>query len=44
MQRRHRIMIAPDIYQKIEGQARGRRILPETLINLWLTERLQEGH
>ena len=44
MQRRHRITISPDIYQKVEAQARVRGVLPETLVKLWLAERLQERH
>lgn len=44
MQRRHRITISPDIYQKVEAQARVQGVLPETLVNLWLAERLQESH
>jgi hypothetical protein len=39
-QRRHRITLDPDIYAKIEEQARTRGLLPETLVNLWLSERL----
>ena len=38
---RHRITLDPDLYAQIEAQARARGILPETLINLWLAERLQ---
>jgi hypothetical protein len=41
--RRRRVTLDPDVYQKIETQARTRGILPETLVNLWLTERLQEA-
>ena len=40
--RRHRITLAPDVYEKLEAQARIEGVLPETLINLWLAERLQE--
>jgi hypothetical protein len=40
--RRRRIILDPDIYEKIEAQARVRGIQPETLVNLWLVERLQE--
>ncbi len=42
-QRHHRITIDPDVYVKIEEQARTRGVLPETLINLWLVERLQKA-
>ena len=40
--RRRRITLDPDLYIRVEAQARERGILPETLVNLWLTERLQE--
>jgi len=40
-QRRRRVTLDPEIYTRIEAQARVRGISPETLINLWLTERLQ---
>lgn len=38
---RRRVTVDPDVYTKIEDQARRRGLLPETLINIWLTERLQ---
>ncbi len=41
-QRRRRITLDPDVYAQIEAQAYTRGILPETLVNLWLMERLQE--
>ena len=41
--RRRRITLDPDIYGRIESQAQTRGILPETLVNLWLAERLQEA-
>ena len=41
--RRPRITLDPDVYAQIEAQARARGILPETLVNLWLAERLQES-
>ncbi len=41
MQRRHRVTLAPEIYEKVETQARMQGVLPETLVNLWLAERLQ---
>lgn len=41
-QRRHRITIDPEVYAQLEAQARARGILLETLVNLWLLERLQE--
>lgn len=41
MQQRCRVTLTPEIYEKIERQARVQGILPETLVNLWLAERLQ---
>jgi hypothetical protein len=40
-QRRRRVTLAPELYTRIETQARMRGVLPETLVNLWLAERLQ---
>lgn len=40
-QRRRRVTLDPDVYARIEAQARARGVLPETLVNLWLAERLQ---
>ncbi len=42
MQRKCRVTLTPEIYEKIESQALEQGILPETLVNLWLAERLQE--
>ncbi len=42
-QRRRRITIDPELYFKVEAQARTRGILPETLINMWLSERLSQA-
>lgn len=42
-QRRRRVTLAPEVYARVEAQARARGILPETLVNLWLMERLQEA-
>jgi len=39
--RRRRITLAPEVYTRVEAQARVRGVLPETLVNLWLSERLQ---
>ncbi len=39
--RRRRITLDPRVYAGVEAQARVRGILPETLVNLWLVERLQ---
>ena len=38
--RRRRVTLDPEVYAQLEVQARTRGILPETLINLWLAERL----
>ncbi|MYB02261.1 hypothetical protein F4X90_21690 [Candidatus Poribacteria bacterium] len=40
MQRRCRVTLTPEIYEKIEKQALEQGVLPETLVNLWLAERL----
>ena len=40
--RRRRITIDPEVYSQVETQARTRGILPETLVNLWLIERLKQ--
>jgi hypothetical protein len=42
-QRRRRITLDPEVYARVEAQARTRGLLPETLVNLWLMERLQES-
>jgi hypothetical protein len=41
-QPRRRITLAPELFERLEHQARIRGLNPETLINLWLAERLQE--
>lgn len=41
--RRRRVTLDPDVYAQLEAQAQARGILPETLVNLWLAERLQEA-
>ncbi|OQY89743.1 MAG: hypothetical protein B6D41_10320 [Chloroflexi bacterium UTCFX4] len=41
--RRHRVTVDPDVYSQIEEQAHINGILPETLVNLWLAERLQHA-
>lgn len=38
-----RVTIAPDVYERIEEEARRRGVSPETLIQVWLVERLEEG-
>jgi hypothetical protein len=40
--RRRRVTLDPEIYEQIQAEARMRGLQPETLINLWLLERLQE--
>lgn len=42
MQQRCRVTLTPEIYEKIKKQARERGVLPETLVNLWLAEHLQQ--
>lgn len=39
--RRRRVTLTPKVYAEAEAATRG--VLPETLVNLWLTERLQSG-
>ena len=41
--RRGRVTVDPEVYAQLEAQARARGILLETLVNLWLAERLQES-
>jgi hypothetical protein len=38
--RRRRITLDPEVYSQLETQARVRGLLPETLVNLWVAERL----
>jgi hypothetical protein len=39
-ERRRRITLDPRVYAQLEVQARARGLLPETLVNLWVAERL----
>ncbi len=39
--RRHRIVLDADIYPAVELEARHRGLKPETLVNLWVSEKLQ---
>ena len=39
-QRRRRVIVEPQIYKELETEARLRGIVPETLVNLWLAEKL----
>ena len=41
--RQRRVSLDPSIYKGIEAKARARGISLETLVNLWLAERLQEA-
>lgn len=41
IQRKCHITLTPEIYKKIQIQAQAQGVLPETLVNLWLAERLQ---
>ena len=43
IQRRPRVAIEPGLYDRVEAQARQRGVHPETLINLWISERLQDA-
>jgi hypothetical protein len=38
---RRRVTLEPNIYQKLEDEAKIRGLVPETLVNLWLAEKLQ---
>jgi len=40
--RRHRISLDPDVFGDIRSEAKLRGIATETLVNLWLKERLEE--
>ena len=39
--RRRRVMLDPDVWEKVVSRARIRGVSPETLVNLWLMERVQ---
>ena len=39
---RRRVTLAPEVYELLEAQAHERGIQPETLVNIWLVERLKE--
>ncbi len=41
--RRRRVVLTPEVYQAVVSEARARGVLPETLVNLWLAERLQQA-
>ncbi len=40
VERKRRVTLDPDVYARLEAQARVRGLLPETLVNLWVAERL----
>ena len=42
-ERRRRVTLEPDVYQRVGEQARARGIALETLVNVWLVERLQQA-
>jgi hypothetical protein len=42
-ERRRRITLDPEVYERLEAIARARGVLPETLVNLWVAERLQQA-
>ena len=42
-QRRRRVTLSPEVYAGLEKEAQIRGIATETLVNLWLAERLQRG-
>lgn len=37
---RRRVTLAPEVYGQVEAHARVLGVLPETLVNLWLAERI----
>ena len=39
--RRRRVVIDPTLWEQVVVRARARGVLPETLINLWLAEKVQ---
>jgi hypothetical protein len=38
-QRRRRVTLDPEVWERVVDQARTRGVSPETLVNLWLMER-----
>lgn len=42
--RRRKVALDPEIYAQVETQARSRGVRPETLINLWVAERLKVSY
>lgn len=41
--RRRRVTLDPQVYTELEAHARVRGLTPETLVNLWLAERLHQA-
>lgn len=41
VKQRRRVTVEPQIYKELETEARVRGVVPETLVNLWLAEKLQ---
>ena len=39
---RRRVTLDPNVYTEIEAQAKARGLMLETLVNLWLAERLHQ--
>lgn len=39
-ERRRRITLDPDVYSRVEALARIRGVMPETLVNLWIAEKV----
>ena len=40
---RRRVTLEPNIYKELETEAHVRGVVPETLVNLWLAEKLQSS-
>ena len=40
-QRRRRVTLDPEVWERVVDQAHARGVSPETLVNLWLMERTQ---
>lgn len=42
LETRHRVTIDPELYARLVAEARMRGVLPETLVNVWMAERLTQ--
>jgi len=42
IERRRRVTIDPEVYAQVSSRARQRGLSTETVVNLWLAERLRE--